>query len=191
MIECLPYKIGKVKTYGLLPKLFFLNILILLYSSASGQFIQFSMTIDTEIGSSVESSLDFGLLNPNESTVINLGDASMGIFSIRGTPTQYISVELVIDEYLTHAENPGCQIDNCRIKVDLRAAYTNQGQLVGDVRGAVPIVNNLAFFPILQSSRRPSSALHTSYIYLYGSLGIDDVMPGTYTGFAKLIVEFQ
>jgi hypothetical protein len=191
MIEYLPFKMDEFKIIGLPPKLLSLLLFITLTNTVYGQFIQFSMTIDTEVGATVESSLDFGILNPNESTIINLGDASMGIFSIRGLPTQYVSVELDIDEYLIHAENPGCRTDVCRIKVNLNAAYANQGQSVGDIRGIVPITGNAAFFPILQSSRRPTSALHTSFLYLYGSLDIEDVMPGTYIGFAKLIVEFQ
>lgn len=176
---------------GFLPFLMFVLILLAASTKVQGQFIQFSMTVDTEVGATVESALDFGFLNPNEPSVINLGDASMGIFSITGIPSQYISVELILDEYLIHAENPGCKLDVCRIRVELRAAYANQGQSVGDTRGVVPIVNNLAFFPILQTSGRPSRSLHTSYLYLYGKLDINDVMPGTYTGIAKVVVEFQ
>jgi hypothetical protein len=191
MLESLPYKMCEFNKVGYLSIVMFVLMSLTTINTTHAQFIQFSLTVETEAGASVESALDFGFLNPNESSVINLGDASMGIFSITGIPSSYVSVELILDEYLIHAENPGCRLDVCRIRVNLKAAYANQGQSVGDTRGAVPLENNIAFFPILQTSGRPTTSLHTSYLYLYGSLDIDDVMPGTYTGIAKLIVEFQ
>jgi hypothetical protein len=159
---------------------------------AESQFVQFIMTVDTETGVSVESILDFGMLNPNQRTTVRLGDASMGIFSITAVSDQYLFVELEMDEFLLHSNIPDCDTDLCRLGVDLQAAYANQGQRVGDIRGAFVIRDGRAMFPVLDAAfRRRAATLHTSYIYVFGSIDAGDVVPGVYTGNATLRVEFQ
>lgn len=155
------------------------------------QFIQFTMTVETESGTSVESELDFGILNPNERTSIPLGDPRMGVFSLVGIPTSIVNIQLIQDEYLEHATLPECFDDTCRIEMQLRAAYTNNGQALGDVRGAQEFQNGEATFQLFEgTSRRSSSSLHTSYLYIFGDLEVRDVVAGTYAGTLTLQVEF-
>jgi hypothetical protein len=162
-----------------------------LVSSANAQFVQFTMTVETESGTSVESELDFGILNPNERSSIPLGDPRMGVFSLVGIPSSFVNIELIQDEYLAHATLPECFDDTCRIEMQLRAAYTNQGQSLGDVRGAQEFLNGQATFQLFEgASRRSSSSLHTSYLYIFGDLEVRDVISGTYTGTLTLQVEF-
>lgn len=157
----------------------------------SAQFIQFTMTVETESGSSVENELDFGILNPNERNSIPLGDPRMGVFSLVGIPTSIVNIELIQDEYLEHATIPECFDDTCRIAMQLRAAYTNNGQSLGDVRGAVEFQNGQATFQLFDgTSRRSSSSLQTSYLYIFGDIDVKDVISGTYTGTLTLQVEF-
>ena len=167
-------------------------LLITQIEFVQAQFIQFSMTVETESGSTVESELDFGFLNPNESSSIRLGDPNMGIFSISGLATQIIEVELTVDEYLRHSTVADCFDSSCRVGVNLSAAYANEGQVVGDVRGAILIEGTNATFPISanESSRRSATSLHTVYLYIFGEIDVQDVIPGTYTGNLVLQVEY-
>jgi hypothetical protein len=168
-----------------------MGLFTLATNHVNAQFIQFSMTVETESGSSVESELDFGILNPNERTSIPLGDPRMGVFSLVGVPSQLVTIELIQDPYLRHATVAECLDESCRIELQLRAAYTNQGQSLGDVRGAQEFMNNQATFQIFQGqNRRASSSLHTSYLYIFGDLDVRDVIAGTYTGTLLLQVEF-
>ncbi len=170
-----------------------LTLLVLLFGTipVSAQFIQFTMTVETESGSSVENELDFGILNPNERSSIPLGDPRMGVFSLVGIPTSYVNIQLLQDEYLELATIPECFDDSCRIEMQLRAAYTNNGQTLGDVRGAQEFQNGEATFRLFEgTNRRSSSSLHTSYLYIFGDLEVRDVVAGTYTGTLTLQVEF-
>ena len=150
------------------------------------------MTVETESGSTVESELDFGLMSPNETTSIRLGDPNMGIFSIKGLATQIIEIELISIEYLQHATVTNCIDESCRVRVNLMAAYANEGQPVGDVRGVNILDGERAVFPISadNTSRRSSTALHTVYLYIFGDIEAKDVIPGTYTGTLVLQVEY-
>lgn len=172
----------------------FVSIIILLLFAANpvnAQFIQFTMTVETESGTSVENELDFGVLNPNERSSIPLGDPRMGVFSLVGIPSSFVKIQLIQDDYLQHATIPGCFDDTCRIEMQLRAAYTNNGQTLGDVRGAQEFQNGEATFQLFEgTSRRSSSSLHTSYLYIFGDLDVRDVISGTYTGTLTLQVEF-
>lgn len=162
-----------------------------LTSHATAQFIQFSMTVETESGTTIESELNFGDINPNQRSSIPLGDPRMGVFSLVGIPTSLVRIELIQDEYLRHATIPECFDDTCRIAMELRAAYTNNGQSLGDVRGAQEFLNGEATFKLFEgTSRRSESSLHTSYLYIFGDLDVRDVISGTYTGTLLLQVEF-
>ena len=161
-------------------------------NDVSAQFIQFTMTVETESGSSVESELNFGVLNPTGTTTIRLGDPNMGIFSISGLATQIVEIELTVDEYLRHATMTDCLDESCRVAVNLMAAYANEGQSVGDVRGVTLLNGTKAVFPISadNASRRSATSLHNVYLYIFGDIEAQDVIPGTYTGNLVLQVEY-
>jgi hypothetical protein len=168
-----------------------LIVSIVLVTPVHAQFIQFTMTIETESGTSAESELNFGMLNPNERSSIPLGDPRMGVFSLVGIPSSIVNIELIQDDFLRHATIPECFDDTCRIALQLRAAYTNNGQALGDVRGAKEFQNRQATFQLFEgNNRRSSSSLHTSYLYIFGDLDVRDVVSGSYTGTLVLQVEF-
>src|SRR5690554_4993861 len=116
-------------------------------TSALAQFINLELKIEPELSATVEQSLNFGTQVTNSgATKINLGDLSMGIFSIRAFSNQKIHVALTYPDHLIN-NNPKLED---QIPLELAISYNNSGNnsyqnstVLNDNTGSIQISKGL------------------------------------------------
>lgn len=159
--------------------------------NASAQFINLQITIEPELSASVEQHLNFGtvIAQTGEHT-INLGDANMGIFSIKTFYTQNLYIDLLVPDYLTHS-NPAIK-DN--IPISLSIAYNNSENPSFSHSSAVLLENNSGYIPITQNLSAeyiPSQVWKHVELYVFGSIYVGDISNGEYSGEIVLNIEYN
>lgn len=166
-----------------------LFLFLLFGHSASAQFLNTEIDIDSEISTALINDLDFGTLIRNSGTTrVNLGDVNMGIFRITALQNQTIVVNLSIPEKLSH-ENPAVSDS---IPLDIKAAYNN---LDNNFRSANSFSGSGARFdmgsPNNANFDQSSEIWRKAYLYIYGSLNIGDIQSGIYAGEIILSVSYE
>lgn len=171
--------------------LLFLFLVSVSTTSVNAQFINIELVIEPELSATVVNDLDFGnlIINSGEQ-FIELGDPSMGIFSIKGFKNQRVYLDIDFPEELIHL-NPAIED---AIPISLSLAANNSG--VEDYRNSFPIEGNNAIvamheYESIESYRNNKEVWETLYVYVFGSITIGNVSNGTYEGDIFLSVEYD
>jgi len=171
--------------YLLFPIVIFLTPL-----NVSAQFLHFSMKVQPELSANVVRDLDFGTaVSGSGRQQIDLGDPNMGIYSITGSQSQKVLIQVDIPDELTgnRASN------NTSIPLNIQMTYNNKGE--NDYVESVPIQGTTAEFPIkqyaLQNFQTQGMVWETAYLYIFGSLDVENVPDDVYTGEITLVVEYE
>jgi len=165
--------------------------------ATNGQTIQFSIYVDSNLDATTEQHLDLGMViagsGLNETL---LGDAGMGVFSITGNKELDVIVTMTADDSLKHT---GASTDGIPFTVEF--AYANLGE--NNVDHAIVATSGSARFQIQRREYgppggppTPPSANYTpptatAYIYVYGSMNVGYIDPGSYTGNVNLSVVYD
>lgn len=166
----------------------FLFTSIIASSTVSAQFINLRLTVEPELRATIIQPLDFGTQITNSGrTRIQLGDANMGIFSVRAYHTQNIYIELQYPDALKNNE-PGVEAD---IPLELGMAYNNSGS--DDPQNSRPLPLNEGLVSITQntSPELEADVWKQMYIYVYGSIVIGNIPNGIYTGDIVLNLDYD
>ncbi len=150
----------------------------LIPSSSFAQFLNLQLRIEPEISTVVEQHLDFGTIITNSGRKeILLGDANMGIFSVKAIYSQNLFIELQTPESLEH-RNPAVKD---QIPIELSLSYNNQGsenpydsQPLPTGGSYIPVIGNRSFVPNRQDIWREV------LIYVYGAIEVGNVPAGVY-----------
>lgn len=177
--------------------LFWIGMMIVFQSIAISQTIQFSVHVASTLDATKDQDLDLGMaISGSGITNVNLGDPGMGIFSITGNEELDIIVTLTAPANLIHT---GASTDV--IPFTLEFAYANRG--VNDVNQAIAGTGGIARFQMRGRDSGPAgapptppSAHHTpqdatAYIYIYGSMDVQAIDPGTYTGNVDIDITYD
>lgn len=157
-------------------------------SAASAQFINLRLTIEPELRATVVQPLDFGTQITNSGrTTIELGDANMGIFSVRAYHTQNIYIDLQYPEALEN-NAPGVVAD---IPLELGMSFNNTG--TENPQNSTPLPLNEGLVSITQNTTPETEAdvWKQMYIYVYGSIVIGNIPNGIYTGDIILNLDYD
>lgn len=162
-------------------------VLILLFSSYSiAQFINIQIELEPELETRVLSKLNFGDIIINSgSKNINLGDPSMGVFSITAINSQIIRFNLESPKTLKHL-NPDIKTT---IGIDLSASYNNSG--VNDPRNSTPFSEGNVYLQVNKNARRDLFEWQTVYVYIYGFIDVGNVPLGVYEGQLRLQIDYE
>jgi hypothetical protein len=174
----------KPLSYILLIILFNLGIT----AAVSAQFINLRLTVEPELRATVIQPLDFGTQITNSGrTSIELGDANMGIFSVRAYHTQNIFIDLQYPDALENNE-PGVTAD---IPLELGMSFNNSG--TDNPQNSTPLPLNEGLVSITQNTTPETDAdvWKQMYIYVYGSIVIGNIPNGIYTGDIILNLDYD
>ena len=170
-----------------------LSLLILLGMTGyvNAQVIQFSVHVSSALTATKNQDMTFSEVFAGTGEVtINLGDPGMGIFEITGNEDMDVLIELTppLNNELTHTG-----ISSDVIPFTLKFAYANRGQ--NDINQAVVVTSGTtARFQLRQRESGPAgkpptppSAAYTeteatAYVYIYGSMIVNSIDGGNYTG---------
>ncbi len=161
--------------------------LIPLYGNCYAQFISFQISVEPEINTKVEQELNFGTFVSNSGKQeISLGDFNMGIFSIRALYTQNLFLLLEYPEELFNS-NPKIQAS---IPIELSMAYSDSE--TQNLSKTTIANENRAFISISDLSGPATNEVWKSvFIYVFGSVFINDIPNGTYVGDINLIIDYD
>ena len=163
-------------------------ILLIATSTTSAQFINLRLTIEPELRATVIQPLNFGTQVTNSGrTEIQLGDANMGIFSIRAFHTQNIYIELQYPEAL---ENNEPRI-TANIPLELGMAYNNSGSDNPQNSTTLPLNEGLVSITQNTTPEQEAEVWKQMYIYVYGSIVIGNIPNGIYTGDIILTLDYD
>ncbi|MDZ7807190.1 MAG: hypothetical protein U5K71_08740 [Gracilimonas sp.] len=167
-----------------------LSLLICLFAttSVSAQFINLRLTVEPELRATIVQPLDFGIQITNSGrTTIQLGDANMGIFSVRAYHTQNIYIDLQYPDALENSE-PGVTAD---IPLELGMSFNNSGN--DNPQNSTPLPLNEGLVSITQNTTPELEAdvWKQMYIYVYGSIVIGNIPNGIYTGDIVLNLDYD
>ncbi len=169
---------------------FFLAIL-LSSSTITAQFVNVELKIEPDLSTTVVSNLDFGELDINSGEkFIELGDAAMAVFSIKGFKNQRVYLGIQFPEVLTQF-NPAI---GDTIPISLSMAANNSG--TNDYRNSFLLTEKNAIVDIYQyesieSYRTNFDIWETLYVYVFGSISIGNIANGTYQGYVSLSIEYD
>lgn len=147
-------------------------------SFSFAQFLNLQLTIEPEISTVVRQHLDFGTIVTNSGRKeVLLGDANMGIFSVKAIYSQNLFIELQTPENLQH-RNPDIKD---QIPIELFLSYNNQGsdnpydsQPLSPGGAYIPVIDNRSFAPNRQDIWREV------LIYVYGAIDVGNIQAGVY-----------
>jgi hypothetical protein len=155
----------------------------------SAQFINLQLKIEPELSATVEQNLDFGTVVTNSGEkFINLGDLSMGVFSIKAINTQSLYIELNAPDYLVNT-NP---LQNSRIPLNLNISYNNMG--IDDASSSTPMDDNSIYVKVYEESDGNiinQDVWQIMYLYVYGSINVGNIPNGDYYGEVVLYVDYD
>lgn len=157
-------------------------------SNVSAQFINIQIKVEPELTAKVEQELRFGNIVSNSGKInIGLGDASMGVFSIKALYTQSVYVELNFPDFLENT-NP---VFDSTIPLFLEIAYNNSG--IENINSSKYLSNNSGFISIFEahSEKKPKFIWQDLYLYIFGTLDVGDIPNGVYNGEIQLIVYYD
>ena len=161
-----------------------LILLIVFNNNVIAQVIDFGSYESSSAIVTNERNLEFGQVLKSSTESISLGSGLEGVISIQGI--RYLDILVDISpypaNYLYLNGNIGCVTDDCRVPFSLSMVYTNAGQNLNDISGAISLSSASARFPILARGsgppRPPPVPVHagytapteTAHIYFYGSI---------------------
>ena len=157
-------------------------------SNLAAQFINLRLTVEPELRATVVQPLDFGTQITNSGrTTIELGDANMGIFSVRAYHTQNIYIDLQYPDALENNE-AGIAAD---IPLVLGMSFNNTG--TENPQNSTPLPLNEGLVSITQNTTPETEAdvWKQMYIYVYGSIVIGNIPNGIYTGDIILNLDYD
>lgn len=163
---------------------FFCSLILCIPSSA--QYINIQIELEPELEASVLSELNFGdiIVNSGQKN-INLGDPSMGIFSVTAINSQILRLELQSTNILKHL-NPEVKAS---IPIDLQAAYNNSG--TNDPDRATPFDNDNMYLQVNKDAQKDRFEWQTVFIYIYGFIDVGNVPDGIYVGEISLLIDYE
>jgi hypothetical protein len=153
-----------------------------------------------------ERALDFGNVIAGEDETIDINSMSKGVVSITGIRFLDVIVDItpfpVSQLYLDGDDT--CNSSNCQLPLTLSIAYTNQGQAMDDVSGAVVFTGGTARFPIRARTSMPpgppptpnivgqTPAQGTAYLYFYGMItSTNSNLTGSYSRIITVSVTYN
>lgn len=159
---------------------------LLLCTTSTAQYINIQIELEPELEAAVLSELNFGNIIVNSGAKkINLGDPSMGIFSINAINSQILRFELRSTNTLKHL-NPEIK---AFIPIDLQAAYNNSG--VNKPEEATPFNGENMYLQVNENARKDRFEWQTVYIYIYGFIDVGNVPNGIYEGELSLVIDYE
>lgn len=167
---------------------YLLFILLFCVTSVSGtaQFINIQLTIEPELSTKVEQSLNFGTqVTGSGRHVVALGDPNMGVFSIKALYTQEIRISLISPDNLTSLES------NAQIPIDLNIAYNNRGKDIPEE--SILLTDKIGYTTIFDQNLtiQPDEVWQELFVYVFGSIEIGNVPNANYEGDVILNVEYN
>lgn len=171
-------------------KTWFIGILFFTWvigpAQSSAQFLVFDLEIEPELSATTQQQLSFGLQQTGTGRIqVNLGDENMGIFRIKGLVNQPLMIQLETPRFLTH-QDPGI---NSRIPIDLSASYNDTGE--DNPFNSIPFNGQTVYIELNEMEGNAGNSVWTNcYIYLYGTMVIENVPDGRYSGNIILNVEY-
>ena len=161
------------------------------------QTINFSIHVASSLDATKDADMTFPQVFAGDGiTAISLGDGGMGVFAISGNAELDVEVTLVADAQLVHTLYPAQTMP-----LTLQFAYANQG--VNDINQAVTVTGSTARFQLKERSGGPAgapptppSATHTpeivtAYLYLFGTIDVQQIASGSYGGNVELYVSYN
>jgi len=161
-----------------------LSVLLIFCSlfSATAQFINLQLEVDSKLTATTERPLDFGTIATNSGQRnIDLGSINMGVFSITALEKQLLLIKLGKPNYLRH-DNPAIKDT---VPLDLFARYGYDSQNYNDSAPLPEETNNIK----VEYNSDPGP-WNTIYIFMYGSITVDDISDGVYSNNIILNVEY-
>lgn len=145
------------------------------------QYIQLSLEMEPQAKVQTERNLDFGVLVPNAGRrTIELGDINMGIFGITALEGQEIILRLNKPEVLTH-NNPAI---NQSIPLQLFTRYGYSRTSFANSRSFSGTTN------VLVEENPDIGPWNTLYLFIYGSIIINNIPEGNYSNDIVLNIQY-
>lgn len=154
-----------------------------------GQFLQFTLQVDTEVSAGMLQELNFGDIVSNALRRIDPNNPNSGWFQLVVLNASQLQIEFQTPEYLTLFSEPGCDEEWCRFPIELGFAYFVSGNPNdrgdGSTFALSPGVN---FIDLPEIS---GAGENEDYIYVnvnvFGQIDVGEVNPGAYIG--ELLME--
>jgi hypothetical protein len=172
-------------------------VLTMIMQPLYGQSINFSIHVASSLDATKDADMTFPQVFAGDGiTAIGLGDGGMGVFAISGNAELDVEVTLVAPPQLTHTLYPGQTMP-----LTLQFAYANRG--VNDINQAVVVSGNTARFQMKERSGGPAGApptppnaghtpeIVTAYLYLFGTIDVQQIASGNYGGTVELYVSYN
>ncbi len=169
--------------------------IILFVSVAEAQTVNYTSNVPLAV--TKESDLSFGTVYQNEGNVsVNPGNVGVGKFRIDGQKNLDISVTLTMPSSIINTHD-----SNYSIPYTAQAAFANQGQ--DNQQQAQPFSLPTQTFRIEGRSNGPpqppptprhgtySAPQGSAWIYLYGTINVQNVITGSYTGTINITVTYN
>lgn len=165
--------------------------------SLYGQTINFSIHVSSSLNATKDADMTFPQVFAGDGiTAIGLGDGGMGVFAISGNAELDVEVTLVAPAQLVHTLYPAQTM-----ALNLQFAYANRG--VNDINQATTVSGSTARFQLKERAGGPAgapptppSATHTpeivtAYLYLFGTIDVQQIASGAYGGTVELYVQYN
>lgn len=162
-----------------------------------GQSINFSIHVASSLDATKDADMTFPQVFAGDGiTAIGLGDGGMGVFAISGNAELDVEVTLVAPANLVHTLYPAQTMP-----LTLQFAYANHG--VNDINQATTVSGSTARFQLKERAGGPAgapptppSATHTpeivtAYLYLFGTIDVQQIASGNYGGNVELYVQYN
>lgn len=150
------------------------------------QFMNLQIEVEPELSVTVLQPLDFGTVVINSGiTEVTPGDPSMGVFSIDAINTQQLLVSFEKPVALTTG-NPG---QTGSIPIEINASYIGYND--DSVQLSTPIRRNLESFTVSAAPGQASDIWARAFIYVYGSVDVQNIPEGQYTGELILNITYE
>jgi len=158
--------------------------------TSQAQTMRFNMDIQPELSVEVLQDLNFGTVVTNSGTQqIGLGNPQMGIFKIRALAKQSAILSLQKPDRLTKPES---QDTTNTIPLNLDAAYAPE---VGNYQDYLPFANDRLRITLSDDNDNPGNrdeqVWDTGYVFIFGTIDVGDISPGSYSGTLVLNVAYQ
>lgn len=164
-----------------------LGFLSFAYTNLHAQNIDFGQYESSSVTVTGERNLAFGELFKGDILNISLGSGLEGVISLTGIRYMdaFVDISPYPINYLFLNGDDSCVTVTCRMALTVSTSYTNSGQLIDNIIGAVGFSSATARFPIRTRPagppRTPPVPPHagytpptsTAYIYFYGSVTSD------------------
>ena len=153
---------------------------------AFSQFMNLQIEVEPELSVTVLQPLDFGTVVINSGIKeVAPGDPSMGVFTIDAINTQQLLVSFEKPDALTsqNTGRPGS------IPIEINASYIKYND--DSVQLSKPVRRNPESFTISAVPGEASNIWARAYIYIYGSVDVQDIPEGQYAGELILNITYE